>query len=384
MDWIKKNLVFVISCAVALVAIAGAGYYLWIQMGKYAGAGTTLAGADSTITGLLSRNPHPGAGNVDNIKSAKADVERLGRFKQDLTATFKSIPLGGDTEQAFKTELADMLAYIEREGRRTGLTAPTNFAMSFTAQKVGFRFASNSLPMLRVQLADLSEITRILVQARVNSIEQYRRVATSADDTGPNAVETDYHDKLKIKTNEFTGAVVYPYLVTFRCFSEELGEVLEGIANSPFSIILKTVEVEPGQVRNIKPQFASAAEVFGAIPGIPGGPAATYGPGSRPGENVRGGGQMSSRYGGGGGGRDAQTSARYGGGGSSRTAQPATVAPYVPGPPGARSTYGGVAPGATPLPTGPEVMLTEEPLKVTLGLDVIRMPDAPAAPPAKN
>lgn len=390
MDWIKKNMVFVVSGVVALIAIGAAAYYLMVQMGKYDQAGTTLGGADTSLSGLVNKNPHPGAGNVDNIKAAKADVERLGKFKQDLTATFKSIPLGGDTEQAFKTELADMLAYIEREGKRTGLTTPTNFAMSFTAQKVGFRFASNSLPVLRPQLADLSEITRILVKARVNSIEQYRRVAATLDDKGPNAVEGEYVEKLKISTNEHTGAVVQPYLVTFRCFSEELGEVLEGIANSPYSIILKTVEVEPGQVRNIKPLFASAQEVFGAaLGGPPGGPAAVYGPGSRPGENanVRGGGQMNSRYGGAGGGRDAQTSARYGGGGASRAgAQPPTVAPYVPGPPGSRpGGYGGApAPVAPPQPTGPEVILTEEPLKVTLGIDVIRMPEAPAEKPAKN
>lgn len=386
MDWIKKNMVFVVSCAVALIAIAAAGYYLWVQMGKYEAAGGSLASADSNITGLVGRSPHPGAGNVDNIKAAKADIERLTRFKQDLTATFKSTPLGGDTEQAFKTELADALAYIAREGKRTGLTTPTNFAMSFTAQKIGFRFASNSLPVLRVQLADLTEITKILVNARVNSIESYRRVAATADDTGPNAVEGEYVEKLKITTNEFTGAVVQPYLVTFRCFSEELGEVLEGISKSPYSIILKTVEVEPGQVRNIKPLFASAQEVFGAALGAPpGSPAAAYGPGSRPGENVRGGGAMTSRYGGGAGGRDAQTSSRYGGGAGGRTAAGATtVAPYVPGPPGSRPTYGGAAPVAPPPPTGPEVILSEEPLKVTLGLDVVRMPEAPAPAPAKN
>ncbi len=384
MDWIKKNMVFVISCAVALVAIAAAGYYMWVQMGKYDAAGGSLAGADSNISGLVNRNPHPGAGNVDNVKAAKADIERLTKFKQDLTSTFKSTPLGGDTEQAFKTELADALAYIAREGKRTGMTTPTNFAMSFTAQKVGFRFASNSLPVLRVQLADLKEITKLLVDSRVNSIEAYRRVAATGDDTGPNAAEGEYVEKLKITTNEFTGAVVQPYLVTFRAFSEELGEVLEGISKSPYSIMLKTVEVEPGQVRNIKPAFASAQETFGALLGTPpGGPTSTYGPGSRPGENVRGGGAMTSRYGGGGGGgRDAQTSSRYGGGGGSRTA---TVAPYVPGPPGARAGgYGGAAPVAAPQPTGPEVILSEEPLKVTLGLDVIRMPEAPAPTPAKN
>lgn len=387
MDWIKKNMVFVISCAVALVAIGAAGYYLSVQMAKYNAAGTDLASVDTTINGLVTKNPHPGAGNIDNIKAAKDDIQRLELFKKDLTGTFKSTPLGGLTEQAFKAELAETLAYIQKEGKRAGLTTHSNFALSFTAQKVSFRFASNSLPALRVQLADLREVTRILVDSRVNTIEGYRRVAVSADDAGQNALEEDYIKNLKITTNEFTGAIVHPYEVVFRCFSEELGNVLEEISHSPYSIILKTVAVEPGTVRNFKPLFASAESVFGGgFPaGAPGGKDSPYG-GGRPGGGspygAGGPGGKSSPYGAGGPGgasrggarSDPRMSSAYGGG-SARPGGPA--APVPNGPPGTGPGPGQLVPAP---PAGPEVILSEEPLKVTLGLAVIRMPEAQAAP----
>lgn len=375
MDWIKKNMVFVISCAVALVAIGAAGYYLSVQMAKYNAAGTDLASIDTRINELVTKNPHPGAGNIDNIKAAKADIQRLEQFKKDLTGTFKSTPLGGGTEQAFKAELAETLAYIQKEGKRAGLTTHSNFALSFTAQKVSFRFASNSLPALRVQLADLREVTRILVDSRVNTIEGYRRVAVSADDAGQNALEDDYIKNLKITTNEFTGAIMHPYEVVFRCFSEELGGVLEEISHSPYSIILKTVSVEPGTVRTFKPLYASAESVFGgAVPGQPGA-RSPYGGGGAPG----GGGSPYGAGGPGGASRggarsDPRMSSAYGGS-SARPGGPA--APVPNGPPGTGPGPGQLVPAP---PAGPEVILSEEPLKVTLGLAVIRMPEAQAAP----
>lgn len=393
MDWIKKNMVLVVSCAIALVAIGAAGYYLVVQMGKYEQAGGQLSSVASGVNALLVKNPHPGAGKVDNIAAIKTDLQRLEQFKKELTATFKSTPLGGQTEQAFKAELADLLAYIEREGKRTGVSAPTNFNASFTAQKVGFRFASNSLGPLSMQLADLREITRILVEARVNSIESYKRVPVSEDDTGPyarNADENDYITNLKIKTNEFTGAIVHPYEITFRCFSEELGRVLEGISHSPYSIILKTVGVEPAEVRNIRPAYESAIEVFGGVLGTAPSP---YGAGAgRPGEGGRADSRMSSAYGGGAGGRDSRMSSAYGGGAGGRDSRMSSV---YGGGAGGRPTQRPLGPesmsptlnpalAAPAQPTGPETILTEEPLKVTLGLEVIRMPEVPAAKPATN
>jgi len=401
MDWIKKNLMIVIGSAVALVAVGASGYFLMVQMGKYEQAGGQMASADSTVNSFVTKSPHPGASGVDNIKAVKDDIQRLEKFKGELTSTFKSIPLGGNSEQAFKSELAETLAYIEREGKRVGLTAPTNFNLSFTAQKVGFRFASNSLAPLRVQLADLREITKILVEARVNTIDSYRRVAVSADDSGPNAVENEYLTNLKIATNEFTGAIVHPYEITFRCFSEEFGEVLEGIAASPYSIIVKTVSVEPGQVRNIKPLFASAEEVFGAALGGPStfpgramygtDPNAASAASPYGGRTGRRGEQMSSVYGGGAGGRDARAASVYGGGpAGGRDARAASVyggggarAQRPAGP--AATVYGaGATPAAAALPTGPETTLTERPIKVTLGLAVIRMQDKATSAPVTN
>lgn len=366
MDWIKKNLVFVISCAVALIAIGVSGYYLLVEIGKYNTAGSQLGTSKDAVAALYAKTPQPGSGKVDNIKEVKDDIERLKKFETELTSTFKSIPVDATTEPAFKAELDDTLAYLNKEGKRIGLTIATNFNLSFTAQKIGFRFASNSLGPLSVQLADLREISKILVDARVNSIESFKRARVSADDTGPNAVEDDYLPKLGVTTNQFTGAVVYPYEVTFRCFSEEFGKVLEGIAHEPYSIILKTVAVEPGKVRNVKAQFASAAAVFGrALDGHLPGPGPGVGFSSVRTADLNGGGRPGE-------GGESKFNAVYGGAQRRRPTQPGATPYALPA---------GVLPAA---PAGPETILSEEPIKVTLGFAVVRMPETPAGKPAAN
>lgn len=377
MDWIKKNMTFVVSCAVALIAVAGAAYYLMQQMAKYEEAGMQFDSVVERVNGFVNKRPHPGFGDVDNVARVKQDIAALDQFKEELTRTFKSTPLGEESEQAFKADLADIMAYIEREGGRTGLTVPTNFNLSFTAQKVGFRFASNSLGPLTMQLADLREITRILVEARVNSIEAFRRVAVSDDDKGEWANPSEYITNMKITTNEFTGAVIHPYEVEFRCFSAEMGKVLEGIAASPYSLILKTVKIDPAQIRNLKPTIRSAASLYQGIPGLDQ-PFGTDPNAASAGRYGRADSGMSSRYGGGGAGRaDAGMSSRYGGGGGAR--------PRYTGQPAANTAGTGIVPTReAPRPTGPVTLLKEEPLRVTLGFAAVRMPQKAADQASTN
>ncbi|GEM_PF-2471342 len=357
MDWIKKNTTLLVSIVVALVAIGGAGYYLIEKMGASADVSAKFSAAVQRRDGLIHKRPnHPGFVKVDNIKIVNEDYDRLTQFQSELIKGFRSTTPVQPTERDFKQALADTMAVIEGEGERSGLTAPTNFTMSFTAQKVGYRFASNSLDRLTVQLADLTVVAKILVDARVNSIESFRRVAVSEDDSGANAVPAEYIGNFAVKTNEETKAVVYPYEVSFRCFSEEFGDVLEGIAASPYSILVKTIAIEPATVRSLKSKrkklsddsfeamFQAATRYGEASPTTPTGAAGVSRSRGRGDESAA----MKNRYG----------SARVRPGAN----QPAT---------------GMVPPGVMPMqPTGPEVLLQPEPLRVTLGLAVVHMPES--------
>jgi len=375
MDWIKKNTALVVGIVVAVIAMGGAGYYLYASMGKSTEATALLDSAVQRRNALVQKRPnHPGFEKVDNIKRTKQDHARLLDFKSELSRGFKATTPVEPTERGFKRALAAVMEEIEAEGERSGLTVPTNFNLSFTAQKISYKFASNSLGPLSIQLADLSEVARILVDARVNSIESFKRVKVSEDDSDENAVEDEYITNFAITTNEETQAVIYPYEVSFRCFSDELGDVLEGIAASPYSILVKTIAVEPAAIRNATAKLASAASLYeGLYPVRP--PDPTLG---------QGGDEEAGRYGGGragafrgrreGRGEGAMTS-RYGGAGGSRPRA------------GQRAPVPGAPPGfAPPQPVqfGPELLLQPEPLRVNLGLAMVRMPEPETDEAAKN
>lgn len=366
MDWIKKNSTLVVAIVVSLIAVGGAGYYLSASMGKSAEATALLNAAVQRRDGLVNKRPnHPGFEKIDNIKAAKEDFERLQAFKTDLTRGFTATTPTEPTERGFKQSLAEAMELIEAEGQRSGLTVPDDFSLSFTAQKISYKFASNSLDQLSIQLADLTEVTKILLDARVNSIESFRRVKVSEDDSGENAIEEEYINNFAITTNEETQAVIYPYEVTFRAFSEEIGDVLEGIAASPYSILVKTIAVEPATIRDSRPKIASAASLYeGLLQPRP----ST--------EMMMRAGEEAGRYGGGrtgaqrGGRADAGLTSRYGGtAGTSRPRPGQATAPSAGLPPG---SY------VPPQPTGPELLLQPEPLKVTLGLAMVRMPETEA------
>ena len=133
-----------------------------------------------------------------------------------------------------------------------------------------------------MQLAEVKAICAVLIQAKVNSLDNIRRERVSDDDLkGP---QTDYLTEKSV-TNEL--AVLSPYEVTFRCFSSELAAVLAGFAASPCGLLVKTINVESA------PAAAAGTDAF--APGVTATPYAPPmpSPGASPTMEAR----MAERYG---------------------------------------------------------------------------------------
>jgi len=77
MDWIKRNLYFLIGSLVALALMGLAGWYLY---SKWQLNNTILGSLDeqyATLRRLYEQKPHPGSDKVDNIKAAKDQQQEL-------------------------------------------------------------------------------------------------------------------------------------------------------------------------------------------------------------------------------------------------------------------------------------------------------------------
>jgi hypothetical protein len=248
MDWIKRNLFFVVGAAVALLLMALAGYYTWSGYSENSAQLEKLNAIYEESKQLAEKKPHPGDARTDNISAAKAQqkelqalLARLGQHLQRIPA----IPAGGSnvTSQEFASELRSTLRFLQRDATNNSVFLPVvtgGFAYSFTAQSQLIKFAPGSLEPLAVQLGEVKAICTVLHSAKVNALDSVRRERVSADDSA--GVITDYHDQLST-TNDL--AILTPYEVTFRCYTPELAEVLKGMAVSPYGLVVKAINVEP-------------------------------------------------------------------------------------------------------------------------------------------
>ena len=255
MDWIKRNLYFLIGSLVALALMGFAGWYLY---SKWQLNNEILGQLDeqyAKLKRLYEQNPHPGSGKTDNIKTAKEQQQELRVYIQKSRQYFQRCPpilvpeSSKLTSQEFSSALSRTIDQMQRDATKTSVALPSkdangqSYSFSFAAQREKVAYAPGSLQPLSVQLGEVNAICAVLFQAKINALDNLRRERVSDDDLkGP---QTDYVQEKSV-TNEL--AVLSPYEVSFRCFSPELAAVLAGFASSPYGLLVKTINVEAAPV----------------------------------------------------------------------------------------------------------------------------------------
>jgi len=263
MDWIKRNLVFVIGAVVTLVLMALAGWYSYSGWSNNAVQRDEISKAYEELNTLYASKPAPGDGKkVDNIKLAKEQQKEAQEFIGKLAEQLKPIPsiprmAKGATNIAnrdFSAALQETIALLQKEAANSSVILPPKYKFSFEKQSSLVTFAAGSVEPLAVQLGEVKAICDILNEAKINSLDGIRRervVGSPDDQVGP---ATDYISAQSI-TNEL--AILSPYEISFRSFTPELADVLAGFARSSYGFIVKAVNVEPaGNVLN--PEAGSA------------------------------------------------------------------------------------------------------------------------------
>jgi hypothetical protein len=246
MSWIKRNLYFLIGSALALALIALAGFFLY-TMWQLNGENLGKLNADyATLGDLNNKKPHPGNDKIDNITEAINQTTQLLAFKEKARAHFQRIlpipdlPKGQLTDQSFATNFSRTISQLQRDATNASIGLPADYYFSFQAQARKLSFAAGSLEDLSVQLGEVKAICDVLFQAKINTIDAIRRERISPDDL----TSSGTGDYLPDKSLTNAQAVITPYELTFRCFSQELANVIAGFACSPYSIVVKALNVE--------------------------------------------------------------------------------------------------------------------------------------------
>lgn len=375
MEWIKRNLLFVVGSLVSLVLMILAAMYLMSGMAKNAGALEKLNSEYEQLKRLNSQSPHPGDEKIDNIAAAKEQKKKVDAVISRAKAAFTPIapiPEGTNVNNAlFAGALRRTIDRLQHDAARGGVQVPTNFYFSFTAVQNLIMFDQAGLHPLAAQLGDVNAICGVLLDARINALDAVRRLKVSSHDLGAQQT-ADYITDAAV-TNEI--AVLVPYEITFRCFSAELAAVLSGFATSPHGLIVRAMNVEPMLTGNS--QFAGAESVGYATPEAPEvyRPAPVYV--APVANNYQGDGLAGNRYGGGdaGGNRYLEGNRYAEGGAGGMTGNrygASSQGIYAPTP---QQVYqpSVVRPRTGPAKGGLPTMLDEKQFKVTLLVQVVRL-----------
>ena len=242
MAWIKRNLYFLIGGLVALAFMGMAGWYLYSKWELNNQNFEKLNEQYEALKKLNQQNPHPGQGDIDNIKAAQEQQQQVKAYLKKAEKNFQKIPRIPDlpkiTDRDFSGAVSHTIDQMQRDATNSSVVLPSSYSFSFTAQRSRMTFPPGSLDLLATQLGEVKAICDVLFQAKVNALQNIRRCRVSEEDNAGS--QTDYSID-KSTTNDLS--VLTPYEVNFRSFSQELGDVLAGFASSPYGFIVKSVNV---------------------------------------------------------------------------------------------------------------------------------------------
>jgi hypothetical protein len=246
MAWIKRNLFFLIGSIIALALMIVGGIYLFNQVSDEQSVADQIKGQYAELTRLTGLNPHPGDANIDNIKAAREQAAALRAYVNKVKPFFQRIPPIPDTtgtsnkitDRDFASQLRITVSQLQHSAAQQSVLLPADYYFTFEAQKKIMNFDPGSLDQLASHLGEIKVLCDLLFAAKVNSLDGIRREIISPNDDNP-------PDYLPQKTVTTPLADLTPYEVTFRCFSSELALVLGNLAGSTNAFVVKTVNVEP-------------------------------------------------------------------------------------------------------------------------------------------
>ena len=337
MNWVKQNLGLVIGGVVALALLGLAGWFLFQQVGVERVANQKLDSEIDELKRLISRDPHPGTEEVDNIKAVSDEQSRVANLLLDpLEKMFEPYPIPEDLDTfRFKELLEATIADLQRDARSQGVRLPTggmggnsNYGFSFDDIRPRPNLAPESLLPLASQLMEVKGICEILFSANIHALNGIKRLeiveeeeeeetSTSTSTSTTTVVSTvaslsmgeDYIDGEEI-SDPTTKAVTTPYQISFQAFSSELSEVLTGFNTADHFFKIKWIVVEESDTSVAKDPYGGMSGYGMGGSGMGGEMAARYGMGgmqANPYAGMGGGG----RYGGAGGMNPGMAS-RYG------------------------------------------------------------------------
>src|SRR2546430_14673598 len=182
MDWIKRNLGFVIGSAVALALLGAAGWYFysaWKSNNEYV---DKLNEQFVKLGELIRQNPHPGVAGkpsqTDNVKLAKEQQQKLRQYLDQARKAFQTIPNIPEGSkvagQEFITSLRHTIDQLQRSASNSSITLQNDYGFSFAAQRNQMKFQSTTPDRLAIRWAGAKAIAKGPFRPRISNSDTVR------------------------------------------------------------------------------------------------------------------------------------------------------------------------------------------------------------------
>jgi hypothetical protein len=273
MAWIKRNLVFVISMAVGLALTGYCSLLFYEDFGKnseVAKAEQDIASQHETLVNNTNV-PYP---SEENIQHAREDLAHVKQLVDEWRASFTPFPAQSNLDvKGFSEYVENTIFDLKAKATNAGVSVPDDFGFGFSDQRGKLNYPLECIPPWMQQIAEIKAICDILYSAKVNSLLAFRRVSISSSNDQI-LTSLDLLDSHIVTTNFGT---VTPYKIEIKCFSKELGAVLNGLARSSNFFVVKNIVVRPFGPKTLDQPDQEAEDEGLTIPQMPEMPTAMQG-----------------------------------------------------------------------------------------------------------
>lgn len=238
MAWIKRNLALVIGIVVSLLLLVGAGGYLGANEAQDYARDEDLAKLKVKLDSLRSGTFPSEA----NIRAVRTNVIQVLKFTTEAERILASEP-PKPVNVSFSVHLTRVLDEMRRDATNAGVELPPKYDFTFGEVKGMSRIPGYGIEPLNSRLAEMKTICDVLFKARVRGIESLQRLAAFADELkGPDLLldRTEQTNSLATGVN----VTITPYRVVFRGFSGDLAVVLNTLSGTKDFFVVREVLVE--------------------------------------------------------------------------------------------------------------------------------------------
>ena len=239
MAWIKRNLALVIGIVVSLLLLVGAGGYLVANEAQDYARDEDLAKLKVKLDSLRS-GTFPSEANIGAVRTNVTQVLKFTTEAERILAT--EPPKLANV--SFSVHLPRVLDEMRRDATNAGVELPPKYDFTFGEVKGMSRIPGYGIEPLNSRLAEMKTICDALFKARVRGIESLQRLAAFSDEPkGPDLLldRTEQTNSLATGVN----VTITPYRVVFRGFSGDLAVVLNTLSGTKEFFVVREVLVEP-------------------------------------------------------------------------------------------------------------------------------------------